>query len=97
MADWYYGDIIKMVEDMAILRKDIEEIKEHVKCNTEFAIKLFKEIKIPEEARLYMDKEYKSLIKKEKSLEKDTKKVLSKDAKRDKLVEKGKKKMKKGC
>jgi hypothetical protein len=44
-----------------------------------------------------MDKLYKGLIKKEKSLEKDTKKVLSKDAKRDKLVEKGKKKMKKGC
>jgi hypothetical protein len=44
-----------------------------------------------------MDKSYKKLIKKEKSLEKDTKAVLSKDAKRDKLVEKGKERMKKGC
>jgi hypothetical protein len=38
-----------------------------------------------------MDKSYKKLIKKEKSLEKDTKKVLSKDAARDRLVEAGKK------
>ena len=44
-----------------------------------------------------MDKEYKNLIKKEKSLEKDTKKVLSKDEKRDKLVAKGKKAMKGKC
>ena len=44
-----------------------------------------------------MDKAYKKLIKKEKTLEKDTKKVLAKDAKRDKLVAKGKKAMKKGC
>ena len=38
-----------------------------------------------------MDASYKKLIKKEKSLEKDTKKVLAKDAKRDKLVAKAKK------
>ena len=44
-----------------------------------------------------MDKSYKSLIKKEKGLEKATKKVLDKDEKRDKLVAKGKKAMKKGC
>lgn len=44
-----------------------------------------------------MDKSYKKLIKKEKSLEKDTKAVLKKDASRDKLVEKGKKMKKKGC
>jgi len=44
-----------------------------------------------------MDKSYKKLIKKEKSLEKDTKKVLAKDEKRDALVEKGKKMKKKGC
>jgi hypothetical protein len=44
-----------------------------------------------------MDKQYKKLIKKEKSLEKDTKKVLAKDKARDSLVEKGKKAMKKGC
>ncbi|CAB4121617.1 hypothetical protein UFOVP1357_40 [uncultured Caudovirales phage] len=37
-----------------------------------------------------MDKEYKKLLKKEKSLEKDTKKILAKDEKRDVLVEKGK-------
>jgi hypothetical protein len=43
-----------------------------------------------------MDKSYKKLIKEEKHLEKDTKKVLSKDKARDKLVEKGKKAMKKG-
>lgn len=45
----------------------------------------------------HMDKDYKNLIRKEKSLEKSTKKVLDKDEKRDKLVEKGKKSMKKGC
>jgi hypothetical protein len=44
-----------------------------------------------------MDKSYKKLIKEEKHLEKDTNKVLAKDAKRDKLVKKGKKAMKKGC
>lgn len=38
-----------------------------------------------------MDKEYKSLLKKEKSLEKETKKILHKDEKRDKLVNLGKK------
>lgn len=37
-----------------------------------------------------MDKAYKKLIKEEKHLQKDTKKVLAKDEKRDKLVEKGK-------
>jgi hypothetical protein len=36
-----------------------------------------------------MDKDYKRLLKKEKSLEKDTKKVLAKDKRRDELVEKG--------
>ena len=40
--------------------------------------------------------EDKKLIKKEKSLEKDTKKVLAKDATRDKFVDAGKKAMKKG-
>jgi hypothetical protein len=40
-----------------------------------------------------MDKDYKKLLKKEKSLEKDTKKVLGKDEKRDKLVAAGKKEM----
>lgn len=44
-----------------------------------------------------MDKQYKKLIKKEKSLEKDTKKVLAKDEKRDKLVTAGKKAMKSKC
>ena len=44
-----------------------------------------------------MDKSYKKLIKKEKSLEKDTKAVLRKDSARDKLVEKGKKAMKGKC
>jgi hypothetical protein len=38
-----------------------------------------------------MDKQYKKIIKKEKSLVKDTKKVLDKDEKRDSLVEAGKK------
>jgi len=38
-----------------------------------------------------MDKAYKKLLVKEKSLEKDTKKVLKKDAIRDKIVEKAKK------
>lgn len=42
-----------------------------------------------------MDKAYKKLIKKEKSLEKDTKKVLAKDEMRDRLVEAGKKALKK--
>lgn len=44
-----------------------------------------------------MDKSYKNLIRKEKGLEKATKKVLDKDEKRDKLVEKGKKAMKGKC
>ena len=44
-----------------------------------------------------MDKAYKKLIKKEKSLEKDTKKVLAKDEKRDKYEEKGKKSMRGKC
>ena len=44
-----------------------------------------------------MDKSYKKLIKVEKSLQKDTKKVLDKDAKRDIYVEKGKKAMKGKC
>lgn len=38
-----------------------------------------------------MDKAYKKLIKGEKVLEKDTKKVLAKDKTRDKFVEAGKK------
>lgn len=38
-----------------------------------------------------MDKDYKKIIKKEVSLEKDTKKVLAKDEKRDKFVAAGKK------
>jgi len=37
-----------------------------------------------------MDKEYRGLMKKEKGLIKDTKKIISKDKLRDKLVEKGK-------
>lgn len=50
-----------------------------------------------------MDKSYKKLLKEEKHLESDTKKVLAKDEKRDSLVAAGKKakhKMKKktkGC
>jgi hypothetical protein len=40
---------------------------------------------------IFMDRDYKKLIKKEKDLEKDTKKVLDKDKKRDKFVEAGKK------
>lgn len=43
-----------------------------------------------------MDKAYKGLLKKEKSLEKGTRKVLEKDEKRDSLVKKGKAAMKKG-
>ena len=42
-----------------------------------------------------MDKSYKKLIKEEKRLEKDTKKVLDKDEKRDKYVKAGKKALKK--
>jgi hypothetical protein len=38
-----------------------------------------------------MDRDYKKLIKKEKVLEKDTKKVLAKDSARDKMVDKAKK------
>ncbi len=44
-----------------------------------------------------MDKQYKRLIKKEKSLEKDTKNVLSKDKARDRFVKAGKKAMKGKC
>lgn len=44
-----------------------------------------------------MDKAYKNLIRKEKSLEKATKKILNKDEKRDKLVKKGKDAMKGKC
>jgi hypothetical protein len=44
-----------------------------------------------------MDKSYKKLIKKEKALEDDTKKVLAKDKARDKIVDKAKKKMKGTC
>jgi len=44
-----------------------------------------------------MDKDYKRLGKEAKKIEKDTKKVLAKDEKRDKLVEKGKKAMKGKC
>lgn len=43
-----------------------------------------------------MDKAYKKLIKQEKTLEKDTKKVLAKDEMRDKFVKAGKAAMKKG-
>jgi hypothetical protein len=42
-----------------------------------------------------MDKAYKKLIKEEKHLERDTKKVLAKDEKRDKFVKAGKKALKK--
>lgn len=42
-----------------------------------------------------MDKDYKKLLKTEKSLEKSTKKVLAKDESRDKFVEAGKKALKK--
>lgn len=38
-----------------------------------------------------MDREYKGLIRKEKGLEKATKKILAKDEKRDSLVKKAKK------
>lgn len=41
-----------------------------------------------------MDKAYKGLLKREKSLEKSTKKVLEKDEKRDKYVKAGKKALK---
>jgi len=44
-----------------------------------------------------MDKAYKKLGKEAKKIEKDTKKVLAKDEKRDKLVKAGKKHMKSGC
>jgi hypothetical protein len=40
---------------------------------------------------MYMDKAYKGLLKKEKALEKDTKKVVAKDKGRDRMVEKAKK------
>jgi hypothetical protein len=43
-----------------------------------------------------MDKDYKRLGREAKKIEKDTTKVLAKDQKRDSLVEKGKKSMKKG-
>lgn len=42
-----------------------------------------------------MDKAYKKLIKEEKRLERDTKKVLAKDETRDKYVKAGKKALKK--
>jgi hypothetical protein len=44
-----------------------------------------------------MDKSYNKLIKKEKALESDTKKVLVKDKARDKIVDEAKKKMKGKC
>jgi hypothetical protein len=44
-----------------------------------------------------MDQQYKNLIRKEKGLEKATKKILDKDEKRDELVKKGKKAMKGKC
>ncbi len=44
-----------------------------------------------------MDKSYKKLIKKEKALVSDTKKVLAKDKSRDKIIEKAKKMKSKGC
>ena len=43
-----------------------------------------------------MDAAYKRIGKEAKKIEKDTKKVLAKDKKRDHLVEAGKKAMKKG-
>lgn len=42
-----------------------------------------------------MDKQYKKLLKEEKHLEKDTKRVLAKDKVRDKFVKAGKKALKK--
>lgn len=42
-----------------------------------------------------MDKQYKGLLKKEKALEKNTKRILEKDEKRDKFVRAGKKALKK--
>lgn len=42
-----------------------------------------------------MDKDYKKLLKEERHLEKDTRKVLSKDEKRDRFVKAGKKALKK--
>lgn len=44
-----------------------------------------------------MDKQYKKIMKKEKSLISDTQAVLAKDKARDKMVKKGKIAMKKGC
>lgn len=44
-----------------------------------------------------MDRDYKKIVKEAKKIEKDTKSVLNRDKARDKLVEKGKKAMKKGC
>ena len=48
-----------------------------------------------------MDKEYRSLLRKEKALEKSTRKVVSQDKKRDKYIDAGKKMMKhkgkRGC
>jgi hypothetical protein len=56
---------------------------------------------IQQYAKATMDKSYKKLIKKEKALESDTKKVLSKDKARDKKFDKEKKEVKKmkgkGC
>lgn len=56
---------------------------------------------IQQYAKVTMDKSYKKLIKKEKALESDTKKVLSKDKARDKKFDKEKKEVKKmkgkGC
>ncbi len=42
-----------------------------------------------------MDKQYKKLLKEERHLEKDTKRVLAKDKVRDKFVKAGKKALKK--
>lgn len=44
-----------------------------------------------------MDKDYRKILKKEKSLESDTKKVLEKDKSRDRFVKAGKKAMKGKC
>jgi hypothetical protein len=44
-----------------------------------------------------MDKAYKAIAKDAKKVEKDTKEVLKKDKKRDKLVDAGKKAMKGKC
>lgn len=79
----------KECHDCFVLKREIafqnHNINAHIDMNDELTTRLNE-----------MDKAYKGLLKKEKSLVKGTKKVLAKDESRDKLLKAGKKAMKKG-